>query len=294
MGPGYSVLTVNLADVVAIRDDLNLLDGQLTFSTSTGAAITVPYNGSAHSMATRLVNELRAITVATQPSPVGRALLAAGNATADVAAVPRPGSADAHLVSRFLELRVHNQALVVWASHGRRRVNPGATGLDGLVARVSHFASPATTHGLAVLADDNALEFLGRRASLVRGRNADYSSSRLVVPFGAIDGLDLSAHPVYPDVTTLTITAGAVVDRRPRAERLGRGAATFRGGTERKGLRRFRHGLALPRRSAPLGTIVPDVRPKFDARLSWERSGIIDGRGRCAQAFGAPAHGSRP
>src|SRR5664279_4920388 len=31
-GPGYSVLTLALADVVAIRDDLNLLDGRVTVS----------------------------------------------------------------------------------------------------------------------------------------------------------------------------------------------------------------------------------------------------------------------
>jgi hypothetical protein len=63
-------------------------------------------------------------------------------------------------------------------------------------------------HGLAVVADAKALEFLGRRASLVRGRNPDYSSSRLVIPLGALDSLDVAAHPVYPDATTVTIGAG--------------------------------------------------------------------------------------
>jgi hypothetical protein len=207
-GPGYGVLTVALADVVAIRDDLNLLDGRLTVSTSTGVSITVPYNGSAHDMATRLVNELRAVAVTMPTSPVGRALLTAGGTAADVTAVPDPGSADTHLVSRFLELHSDNPDLVVLASHGRRRVSPGATGLEGLVARVSHIASPATLHGVAVVADANALEFLGRRASLVRGRNPDYSSSRLVIPLGALDSLDVAAHPVYPDATTVTIGAG--------------------------------------------------------------------------------------
>jgi hypothetical protein len=132
----------------------------------------------------------------------------AGGAAADVAAVPNPGSSDTHLVSRFLELRGDNPGLVVLASHGRRRVSPGAIGLAGLIARLSHFASPATLHGVAVVADANALEFLGRRASLVRGRNPDYSSSRLVIPLGALDSLDVSAHPVYPDATTVTIGAG--------------------------------------------------------------------------------------
>jgi len=206
--PGYGVLTVALADVVAIRDDLNLLEGRLTVSTAAGSSITVPYNGSAHDMASRLVNELRAAAMTDRVTPVGLALLAVGSTNADVAALPDPGSADTHLVSRFLELRHDNEGLVVWASHGRRRVHPGHTGLEGLVSRVSHVASPATMHGLAVVADANTLEVLGRRASLVRGRNPDYSSSRLVIPLGAIDRLALSAHPVYPDATTVTLGAG--------------------------------------------------------------------------------------
>jgi hypothetical protein len=207
-GPGYDVLTLALADVVAIRDDLNLLDGRVTVSTSTGASISVPYNGSAHDMATRLVNELRAVAVTMPTSSVGRSLLTAGGGAADVTAVSDPGSADTHLVSRFLELRNDNPDLVVLATHGRRRVSPGATGFEGFVARLAHVASPATLHGVAVVMDANALEFLGRRASLVRGRNPDYSSSRLVVPLGALDSLELSAHPVYPDAATVTIGAG--------------------------------------------------------------------------------------
>ena len=206
--PGYGVLTLALADVVAIRDDLNLLDGRLTVSTSTGASITVPYNGSAHDMATRLVNELRAVAVTMHTGTVGRAVLTAGGAASAATMVPDPGSADTHLVSRFLELRSDNPGLVVLASHGHRRVSPGAIGLEGLFARVSHIASPATLHGVVVVADANALEFLGRRASLVRGRNPDYSSSRLVIPLGALDSLDVAAHPIYPEAATVTIGAG--------------------------------------------------------------------------------------
>jgi hypothetical protein len=229
-GPGYRALAVALADVVAIGDNLNLLDGRVTISTATGDSITVPYNGSAHDAVTRLVNELRAGAFATAPSQVGRRLLAAGNAVVDGAAVPNPGSADIHLVSRFLELRDDNEGLVVWASHGRRRVSPGATGFEGLVARMSHLASPATIHGVAVLADENALEFLGRRESLVRGRNPDYSSSRLVVPLGVLDRISLSNHSAYPDVTTVTIGAGVWstdfhVPRDSEAERLFSAAA---------------------------------------------------------------------
>ncbi|NYI40580.1 hypothetical protein [Demequina lutea] len=207
-GRGYDVLAVPLADVVAIRDDLNLLDGRLSVSTTTGALIAVPYNGSAHAKVARLVDQLRAVAAVRPAGPVGMALVAAGNAVAGVASVPDPGCVDTHLVSRFLELHSDNPGLVVWASHGSRRMHPVVVGLQGALLRVSHAASPMTLHGAALVADVDAMELLGRNASLVRGRNPDYSSSRLVIPLGALDRLNLSAHPVYPDATIVTIGAG--------------------------------------------------------------------------------------
>ena len=205
---GYVILAVPLADVIAIRDDLNLLDGKVTVSTRSGASITVPYNGSAHDMASRLVNDLRAAACVKPASRVGSALLAAGSAAADPAALPTPGHADTHLVSRFLELRGDNPGLVTWASYGRRRLVPGGVGLRGFASRAGHALSPMTLHGAAVVADANAIEFLGRHASLVRGRAPVYSSSRLVIPRGALDRIDVVPHPIYPGVTIVTISAG--------------------------------------------------------------------------------------
>ncbi|NTV38743.1 MAG: hypothetical protein HGA51_02120 [Demequinaceae bacterium] len=219
----FRVLTLALADVVSLRDDLNLLDGRVTVSTSSGASIVVPYNGSAHDMATRLVNDLRAAACATPPGSIGVALRhVAGPRDAEA---PNPGHADTHLVSRFLELRRDNPGLVTWASHGRRKLVPLQPGLRGVAARASHAISPMTLHGAAVVADANAMEVLGRRASLVRGRNTDYSSSRLVIPFGTLDRLDVSAHPVYADASMVTFGAGEwaadlAVPRDSEAERL--------------------------------------------------------------------------
>ncbi len=205
---GYGATVVALAEVVAIRDDLDLLDGRLTISTSAGDSFAIRYNGSARDSANRLVNELRASTCEKQASRLGMALLATGNAGADAAALPNPGYADTHLVSRALELRSQHPSLATWASHGRRRMTPGGEGMRGAFARMVHRLSPMTLHGAAILADATAIEILGRRASLVRGRGPVYSSSRLVIPLGAIDRLSLAAHPVYPEATIASISAG--------------------------------------------------------------------------------------
>lgn len=204
----FGVLAIPLSDVVAMRDDLNLLDGRVTVSTSSGASIQVPYNGSSHDMATRLVNDLRAAARGGQASRIGSTLRAAGVAVAGPTAAPDPGHADTHLVSRFLELHGDNPDLTTWASHGSGRLLPTGTGLRGVAARAAHAVSPMTLHGSAILADATALELLGRHSSLVRGRDPVYSSSRLVVPFAALDRLELSPHPVYPDAIIATMGAG--------------------------------------------------------------------------------------
>jgi len=234
-GTGYDVRSVQVADVVAIRDDLNLLDGRLTVSSSGGTSISFGYNGSAHDKATRFVDELRSRAGAARVSSVGSALMRAGSAVTDVQAVPNPGAADTYLVSRFLKLRAANPGLTVWASHGRQRVFPQLGGLRGALTRASHAVSPMTLHGAAFLADGTALEVLGRRDWLARGRGPDYSTLRLLIPLGAPDGLEVVAHAVYPNVAVATIRVGGwsteiAVPRESEAERLLSAAAPGRPG----------------------------------------------------------------
>jgi hypothetical protein len=206
--PDYDVVVVELADIVAIHDVVNLLDGRLTVATSAGASITMPYNGSANDTVARLVRALRVAAGEKTASPVGLALQAAGLAAADATAVASLGSDDTYLVSHVLELRTHHPDLVAWASHGKRALAPGATGPAGVFPRLAHALSPMTLHGALLVADGAAMELLGRHAWLVRGRHPIYSTSRLLIPFGAVDRLDLSPHPVYPGVTVVTIRAG--------------------------------------------------------------------------------------
>jgi hypothetical protein len=230
-GKGYDVVTLELMDVVAIRNTVNLLDGKLTVATSAGASITVPYNGSASGMVDRLVSALREIPCAKPASAVGAALLAAGGRFARTTVGTRPttgpGTApiETFLVSDFLEAQDANPHLAVWAAHGRRPLSPVAAGVQGMVQRAKHAFSPMTLHGSLIAADGAALELFGRHSWLVRGRDAIYSTAHLVIPFGGPDHLSLSPHPLYPDATVATIGASAwteqfTVPRDSEAERL--------------------------------------------------------------------------
>ena len=207
-GRGYDVVSTRCADIVAIGNMLNLLDGRLTVSTAEGTPVTVRYNGSAAEMVDRLVDALRQAACVKPASPVGLALLAAGGPLARPAMVRAPGRVDTFLASAFLEAHGANPRLAAWAAHGRRRVAPDVNGARGSVERLKHALSPMTLHGALFSADEDALEVFGRHSWLVRGRAAIYSTSHLVIPFGAPDRLDLAPHPLYPAVTVATIGAG--------------------------------------------------------------------------------------
>jgi len=208
-GPGFDVVSIRLEDVVAIRDAVNLLDGRLTVSTSSGVSVTLPYNGSARGTVTDLVASLRSAVCERQPSRVGLALLAAGAQSATLEGMPDIGPADVVLANRFHDYRGIHPGLTLWAAHGRVSQRPGGTGLHAGARRVAHVVSPMTIHGALVAADSAVVEILGRHAWLVRGRAPIYSTSRLVVSLGALDAVEAAPHPVYPGVTVATFKAGA-------------------------------------------------------------------------------------
>jgi len=230
-GRGYDVVVIPFADVVAIRNSLNLLDGRLTVSTSEGTPVKVAYNGSAADVIRKLVSALREVACAKPASPVGSALIAAGSPLARPAVEPGHGPVDTFLASAFLDAHGANPHLSAWAAHGRRRLTPDAAGGQGTIQRLRHVLSPMTLHGALFAADETAMDVFGRQSWLQRGRAAIYSTSHLVIPFGAPDHLDLSPHPLYPDVTVATIGAGEwrqalPVPRDSVAEQLLRDAAS--------------------------------------------------------------------
>ncbi len=205
---GYDIVEIPFPEIVAIRNSLNLLDGRLTVSTSEGTPVKVSYNGSAADVVRTLVGDLREVACAKPASPVGAALLAAGGPLARPAVEPEHGPIDTFLASAFLEAHGANPSLSAWAAHGRRRLTPVAAGMQGTVQRIRHAISPATLHGALFAADEAAMDVFGRHSWLQRGRAAIYSTSHLVVPFGAPDRLELAPHALYPEVMVATIGTG--------------------------------------------------------------------------------------
>ncbi|MCB2412789.1 hypothetical protein LGT39_08015 [Demequina sp. TTPB684] len=249
----YDTVTMNLTDVVAMRNTVNLLNGRLAVASSTGESITVPYNGSAAPMVDTLVSALREVPCSRPASSIGAALREAGKrfarptlglgttwearptlglgTTQGLGLAPDNTPIDTFLVSAFLEAKASNPDLAAWAAHGRRPLSPATAGLRGVRVRLQHALKPMTLHGALITADDTTLELHGRHDWLVRGRDAIYSTTRLVIPFAAPDRLELAPHPLYPDAVVATVGAGVwreeiPVPRGSAAETLLRKAAT--------------------------------------------------------------------
>lgn len=208
---GYDAATVRAAEMVAIRDVVNILDGHLSVHSHDGAVLSVRYNGSGRANVERLVTGLRDAASRQPAGAVGAALRAAAQAEAGRLGPLDPGRDDLALASDFRDLARENRALTAWTCHGRVALAPSSGGVAGLARRALLGVSPMTLHGAILAGDDVALEVLGRHDWLVRGRAPVHSSSRLVLPLRAPERVDVVAHPDYAGVAVVRVAAGAAM-----------------------------------------------------------------------------------
>lgn len=206
---GYDVRRVPHGEVAAIRDVVSLLDGRLSIHTLDGAALTLRYNGSARATVTRLVTALRGAAGAQPAGAAGAAMLAALAERPGIGVrALDAGQVDVALVNDVREIVRHTPDLVARTCHGRVPLAPRRGGMAGVVRRALHSLSPATLHGAVVLADDTAVDVVGRHDWIVRGRAPVHSLSRLVLPVGALRRVEVAAHETYPGVAVVRLGAG--------------------------------------------------------------------------------------
>jgi len=205
--PGtFTVRTLALDGLASVRDVVSLLDAHLTVASRDGTSVTVPYNGSAREHVTRLVDELRGAVAGAQPTPLALALQRAGSELVASERLLDTGGSDGGLLADLAAVRRTQPHVVPWTGHGRVVLRPVGGGFATLVQRAVQ--SPMTLHGAVLAADGTALEVLGRHEWLVRGRTPVSSSSRLVVPWSALDAVRLVPHERYPDAVVVTFVAG--------------------------------------------------------------------------------------
>jgi hypothetical protein len=156
-----------------------------------------------------LVSAIRAACAVYPPSAAGRALLQSAALTEAPPALDLVDT-DIIFVNDFEELARHHPELVAWTCHGRMAALPRAGGgWAGAVRRVAHVFAPATLHGGIVAGDPTTVEIVGRREWLLRTRTPVYSQSRLVMPLGALERIEVAPHERYVGVSVMRFVAGA-------------------------------------------------------------------------------------
>lgn len=196
---GYTTRQVDLDDIAAVLDEVNLLDGRLHVHTRDGQVLSVNYNGSARDRVRRLVDALRV----PSPGPPDQRPVPTVALTRDSL-----GSGDVGVVADYREVTQTRPDLVPLAWHGRQVLHPRATGLVGVVRGFAQLLSPMTLQAAVVASDGNHLEVFGRREWLVRGRRPVHSGSRLVVPLRTLDQVQARQNPDYTGATNLVLRAG--------------------------------------------------------------------------------------
>jgi len=219
---GYTTTTLRLADVAAVRDSVSVLDARLEVLGRDGGSIVVPYSGSSRARVEQLVATLRDRLPARAPTAAARALVTA--AQAEPVGEPDLDHPDRALVADYRAVARELPGMTAWAWHGRAVVAPRVEGAAGAWQRLVHAISPMTVHGGVLAGDDVAVEVIGRHASMVRGKAPELSASRLVVPLGGLDAIELADHPRYSAVVSATLRAGDAVSRLDVPE----GSATHR------------------------------------------------------------------
>ncbi|MCI2237396.1 hypothetical protein MN205_02685 [Kineococcus sp. TRM81007] len=235
---GYRTRQVALHDIVAVRDEVDLLDGHLHVHTRDGGVLSLSYNGSARERVQRLIDELRTGPHghhAGAPRPIASAQRTAPGAGAEeltIAALSPDDVADVAVVADYLQVARQRPDLIALAWHGRQVLRPRLTGLVGALHHLPHPRSPVTLQAALLARDGTHLEVFGRRERLVRGQRPVHSSSRLLLPLRTLDRVRARPNPRYRRATDVTLQAGdahlhLTVPTGSLAERLLRVSATW-------------------------------------------------------------------
>ncbi|WP_084127523.1 hypothetical protein [Demequina sp. NBRC 110054] len=200
---GYSEDRIALDELVAIHDTVNLLHGRVALHARDGSSISMRHSGSPRGGVGRLVEALRPEFRSREPGMWGESVLEATRGREVDLSVVEQG-----IAGELQELRAEHRDVKAWACHGRRRLWPETSGLDGAIVRMRHVFSPVTLSGGILAGDDRILELLGRHSWLIQGTVPTMSASRLTMPLAAVDSVETAPHPLYPDAVDVTIRAG--------------------------------------------------------------------------------------
>ncbi|OUE24401.1 hypothetical protein [Clavibacter michiganensis] len=199
-GSAYTARRIPFADLVAVRDRVDLLDGLLTVHTSDGAALRIPFNGASVDAVVELTELL--MTLAGESAGAPRTCPAQ-----TPRATPRidMGQDEAGVAAAYWELAARDPQLRYLSSRPRTPLVPTAEGLAGALQRLR----PMSLAGAVAACSPRELLILTRRDPVLRRRTATLSIDRLRILRHAITSTTAEPHTRWLGMSTVTIRAGA-------------------------------------------------------------------------------------
>jgi hypothetical protein len=198
-GSGYGVRRIPFADLVAVRDRVDLLDGLLTLHAADGAELRIPFNGASADVVVELTELLVGLAGAAGGIPDGSPARAE-------AVAPRVdlGADEAGVASAYFDLAARDPQLRYLSSRPRTPLVPTATGAAGLLRRLR----PMSLAGAVAACTPRELLILTRRDAVLRRRTATLSIDRLRILRHAISSTTAEPHPRWVGMSIVTIRAG--------------------------------------------------------------------------------------
>jgi hypothetical protein len=199
VGTGFEAARIPFAELVAVRDSVDLLDGRLTLHAADGTSVAVPYNG----VSADVVAELAELLVGLAGG------LPAHDPIDALRGSPRSprldlGEDETGVASEAATLATRDPDLRYLSSHPRIPLQPTATGLAGALRRLR----PMSLAGAVVASTPRELLVVTRRDPVLRRRTATLSLDRLRILRHAITSITSAPHPVWAGTSVVTVRAG--------------------------------------------------------------------------------------
>ena len=196
VGSEYSRTAVAIADVVAIEEGANLLDGQLTLHTADGQTTRLSFNGSSRASMVDFVDLLRPSTLT--PIALRLASRRQGLQRGDL------GESGDGIIASFRDaLRAEPGLRLLATSSAEPARSRSAFG--ALTDRVK----PKALQPIVLATDERQLVFLTRTRPITEAKQPDVSELRRLVDLDRLRTITLAPHPAYSNATTATLHIAA-------------------------------------------------------------------------------------
>jgi hypothetical protein len=198
-GSAFTAHRIPFADLVAVRDSVDLLDGLLTLHAADGTALRIPFNGASVDVVVELTELLVSLAGEAGGIPASAPTRAQG-----VAPRVDVGTDEAGVAAAFYDLAARDPDLRHLSSRPRTPLVPLATGLAGAWQRLR----PMSVAGAVAACTPRELLVITRRNQILRRREATLSLDRLRILRHAITSTTSEPHPVWAGMSIVTVRAG--------------------------------------------------------------------------------------